>query len=378
MAGLDKLEWLVGGRPLLSYTLDALAASDLIETIVVVASVARRAEWSRASWLPAKVGAVVVGGTRRQDSVVAGMAVLGSLVPDPTGERVVLVHDGARPVISPSLIKAVIMATDRFGAAIPVVPVVETVKRMDGDLVAGTVDRDTLGIAQTPQGIRRSIWGAPSVQAALATGTWTDEAALLEACTITVHAVPGESTNLKVTVPDDLPRVAASLTGITSPSVAARTGIGHDSHPFGAGQPLVLGGITFDGVPALAGHSDGDVALHAVADALLGAAALGDLGRLFPADTSTPAGVDSRSLLAVVVERLAAAGWRPSSIDLIITAARPRLAARLEAMAVEIGEVLGLEPGRVSVKASTGNLEGSDGAGRTISALASATIEAHS
>jgi 2-C-methyl-D-erythritol 2,4-cyclodiphosphate synthase len=152
--------------------------------------------------------------------------------------------------------------------------------------------------------------------------------------------------------------------------------MGRDGHPFGPGEPLRLGGIDITGVPRLHGHSDGDVALHAVADALLGAAALGDLGRMFPAGSETPRDVDSRELLRAVVDRLGEAGWRPIGVDLTIVGARPRLAGRLDQMRDAIGAVLGLSPQAVSVKASTGNLDGAEGAGRAISALAVATIEA--
>jgi 2-C-methyl-D-erythritol 2,4-cyclodiphosphate synthase len=154
-----------------------------------------------------------------------------------------------------------------------------------------------------------------------------------------------------------------------------RTGIGQDSHPFGPGEQLRLGGIPIPGAPALHGHSDGDVALHAVADALLGAAGGGDLGRLFPAGPSTPRGADSRELLAAVVARLAGDGWRPSGVDLTIVAARPRLGPHLDAMREAIAASLGAPIEAVNVKASTGNLDGAEGAGRAISALAVATIE---
>ena len=139
-----------------------------------------------------------------------------------------------------------------------------------------------------------------------------------------------------------------------------------------------LGGVEFDGAPRLTGHSDGDVALHAVADALLGGAALGDLGRHFPATAATPAGIASAELLAAVVARVAGAGYRPASIDLTITGARPRLGARLDDMRDAIAGILALEPGQVSVKASTGNLIGAEGAGRAMSAQAVAVLEAAS
>jgi 2-C-methyl-D-erythritol 2,4-cyclodiphosphate synthase len=155
-----------------------------------------------------------------------------------------------------------------------------------------------------------------------------------------------------------------------------RTGIGIDRHPFGPGSPLRLGGVTVDGAPALYGHSDGDVVLHAVADALLGAAALGDLGRLAPADARTPRGVDSAVLLGLAAGRLSEAGWSVVAVDLTIVAARPRLATHLEPIAERLAGLLDLDPTAVSVKASTGNLEGADGAGRSISAQAIVTIGA--
>ena len=184
--------------------------------------------------------------------------------------------------------------------------------------------------------------------------------------------MPGDPANIKVTVRDDLDRI----TGILGSGAASRrTGIGQDSHPFGPGSPLRLGGIEIKGAPALHGHSDGDVALHALADALLGAAGSGDLGRLFPAGPSTPRGADSRELLAAVVARLAGDGWRPASVDLTIVAARPRLGSHLDAMRSAIAATLGLPVTAVNVKASTGNLDGAEGAGRAVSALAVATIE---
>jgi 2-C-methyl-D-erythritol 4-phosphate cytidylyltransferase/2-C-methyl-D-erythritol 2,4-cyclodiphosphate synthase len=240
--------------------------------------------------------------------------------------------------------------------------------------VVETIDRSALGVAQTPQGMRREIWRR--AERTVGAGTWTDEAAMLEACRIAVHVVPGDPANIKVTLPVDLSRATASLVGEGAGTV--RHGIGQDGHPFGPGTPLVLGGIVIDGAPRLAGHSDGDVVLHAVADALLGAAALGDLGRLFPAGPETPVGIDSRTLLTTVVARVADAGWQPAGIDLTIIGARPRLGPRLDLIRTSVAELVGLRSDRVNVKASTGNLDGSEGAGRSISTLALVTIEARS
>ena len=371
MDGADKLAAEVGGRPLLAWTLAAMAASQVVDRLVVVTSPDRMAEVAAASWLPAQVVDVVIGGARRQESVLAGFEAYDRLGADETG--VVLVHDGARPLVRAELVGAVAAATAEHGAAIPVLPVAETLKRIDGALVGSTVDRTDLGTAQTPQGIRRDLLrDAYRRFPAGAATTWTDEAALLEACGVPVYLVPGDPENLKVTLPGDLRRAAATLAGHR----ATRTGIGQDSHPFGPAAPLVLGGVEVAGAPRLHGHSDGDVALHAVADALLGAAGLGDLGRRFPADATTRAGVASGELLRAVVAELRTHGWRASSVDVTIIAARPRLSAHLDQMRSAIARLLDLEPEAVNVKASSGNLDGAEGAGRSISALAIATIEA--
>jgi 2-C-methyl-D-erythritol 4-phosphate cytidylyltransferase / 2-C-methyl-D-erythritol 2,4-cyclodiphosphate synthase len=373
MDGTDKLLAPIGDRPLLAHAVAALAASPAIGSIVVVATAERRQTLQADGWAVDPAITFTDGGERRQDSVRAGFDALEAAAPDPDGSRVVLVHDGARPFVPPGLVDAVIAATERYGAAIPVLSVSDTLKRIVDDRVASTVDRYGLAAAQTPQGVRRSLLRAALASDVAANGTWTDEAALLEACSIPVHVVPGEPANIKVTVPADLERAAALLGG---PPTRTRSGIGHDRHPFGPGQPLRLGGIEIARAPRLHGHSDGDVALHAVADALLGAAGLGDLGRKFPAGPATPAGVSSSELLRAVLDELADAGWRPATVDLTIVAARPRLAAHLDPMRDGLATKLGLDRDRVSVKASTGNLGGEDGAGRSVSALALVTIEA--
>ncbi len=375
MGGVDKIMAPIGDRPLLAWTLEALAAAPVVARIVVVSSAASADIVRVAPWLSARVSQVVVGGVRRQDSVAAGVAALEAghaRAPIDAADRVILVHDGARPLVSSALIESVAQAAAVHGAAIPVVAVTETVKRLDGALISETVDRSSLVIAQTPQGVRADLL-ARAYERFPPAGpqTWTDEAGLLEACRIPVHAIPGDPMNLKVTTPDDLGRVESALLGQTLP----RIGYGEDGHPFGPDGSLALGGISIDGAPRLYGHSDGDVALHAVADALLGAAGLGDLGRMFPAGPTTPAGIASSALLAEVVRRLADAGLRPAQLDLTIVAARPRLGPRLDAMRVAIAELVGLSPDRVNVKASTGNLAGFEGAGRGIAARAVAVVE---
>jgi 2-C-methyl-D-erythritol 4-phosphate cytidylyltransferase/2-C-methyl-D-erythritol 2,4-cyclodiphosphate synthase len=369
MGGSDKLAAGIGGRPLLAWTLEAVSAAPEVERIVLVGPPERVGDIGRASWLPAGVVDVVAGGPRRQESVAAGFEAFDRLGADDRG--VVLVHDGARPAVPADLIGRVAAATAQHGAAVPIVPLAETLKRIDGDVVGATVERSGLGVAQTPQGVRRDVLRA-AYRRYPPDGpeTWTDEASLIEATGVAVRVVAGDPVNLKVTVPADVARAAAIL----DPLGAMRAGIGQDSHPFGPGGPLMLGGIEIAGAPRLHGHSDGDVVLHAVADALLGAAALGDLGRLFPADARTPRGIASTELVRAVCRLLAATGRRPASVDLTVIAARPRLGDYLDAMAGSIAAVTGLDRTAVNVKASTGNLGGAEGAGRSISAVAIAMV----
>ena len=372
MGGVDKLAAPVAGRPLLHWTLAALRAAGPIDRLVLVTAPDRVRELRDDRRLAGLVSHVVAGGATRRESVAAGVRWLADA--DPEGaERPVLVHDGARPLVSPALVAAVARATAEHGAALPVLPIAETVKRVGKGMVLETVDRASLAAAQTPQGARRRLL-LDAWQAFPPDGPpeFTDEAALLEACRIPVHALPGDPANIKVTLPDDLRRVELALAPGTP-----RVGFGHDSHPFGPGAPLRLGGIEIPGAPRLSGHSDGDVALHAVADALLGAAGLGDLGRLFPADASTPRGIASEELLREVVARLAAVGLAPSTVDVVIIGARPKLGARLDTMRSAIAGLLGVDEAAVNVKASTGNLAGDEGAGRTISARAVATLRSH-
>ncbi len=365
MGGIDKLRTPLLGRALLAWTIDAVAAARSVRRVVVVAPTDRVETLEAEPWLRAHGAVVVAGGSRRQASVAAGLAA--------TDAPVVLVHDGARPLVSPGLVDRVAAAAAEHGAAIPVRALSETVKRLEAGVVAGTVDRADLVTAQTPQGARRELLlAAFAAHPPDGPEEFTDEAALLEASGARVVTVPGDADNLKVTTPDDLERAGAILAHRLGPP---RVGQGRDSHPFGPQDGLALGGIVIPAAPRLHGHSDGDVALHAVADALLGATGQGDLGRIFPAGDPSTRGADSRELLAEIVRRLGALGWRPAGLDLLIVGARPRLGAeRLDAMRDVIARLLDLAPETVSVRASSGNLDGPEGAGRSIAAQALATV----
>jgi 2-C-methyl-D-erythritol 2,4-cyclodiphosphate synthase len=281
----------------------------------------------------------------------------------------VLVHDAARPLVSGALIERVIEGVRRRGAAIPVVPVVDALKRVDGDTVggaiSGSVERTGLYGAQTPQGARRDLLLGAADRHARGPRDFPDEAELLIHDGVEVATVAGEPTNLKVTLPDDL----VTARRLVESRHAARTAAGHDSHPFGPGEDLRLGGLVIEGAPRLQGHSDGDVVLHALCNGLLAASGAGDLGRLFPTGDPATKDVDSRELLGEVVRRLTTQGLQAHSIDVTITGARPRLGGqRLDAIERAIADLTGAPRDRVSVTAGTGNLSGDEGAGRAISA----------
>jgi len=361
MGGEDKAEASIEGRSALRWAVDAMRGASSVRRVIVVTAVDRVDELQARPWIVAADVRVIAGGPRRQDSMAAGVRVADA--------EVVLVHDAARPLATSALADLVAQAAARHGAAVPVLPVVDSLKQVADGIITGTADRSTLFRAQTPQAARRELLTAAIDAFADGPELFGDEQELLARQGVPVVTVPGESAALKVTEPFDLAMVRALAQGpVTQP---IRYAWGADSHPFGSLDGLRLAGLDIPEAPRLHGHSDGDAALHAVCDGLLAAARMGDLGRLFPADATTPRGVDSRDLLRQVVMRVGATGLRPASLDLMIVGARPRLGgARLERMRDILAGLLGVDTATVSVQASTGNLSGDEGAGRVISASA--------
>ena len=359
MGGVDKLAEPLLDKPVLAWSVEAMAAASTVDRIVVVTREDRVAGLSAADWL--RGATVVAGGLERSDSVRAGVGA--------TSAEVVLVHDGARPLASPALADAVAVAAAQHGAAIPVQMVTDSLKRAGGTRLDSSVAREGLVRAQTPQGARRDLLAAAFERSG---GTpYTDEAALLEAAGFAVVTVPGEVTNLKVTDQDDLDLVRAIVRGRAD----QRIGFGEDVHAFGPGDGLLLGGLEIAGAPRLYGHSDGDVVLHALATAILSACGLGDLGRLFPPSDPSTTGIASVALLSEALSRAAEAGWQVERAQLSIVGARPRLgAARIDAMRDGIASMLGTGSGSVAISASTGNLSGPEGAGLVIRATALVTV----
>lgn len=381
--GSDKLWADLWGRPTWRWSLDALLATPGLVRVAV--AVGADAVERFAADLPA--GAedrclVVAGGDVRADSVIAGLWALTGAGHD--DETLVLVHDAARPAVEPGLIASVAStAAGANAAVIPIIPVTDSLKRVRNDRVVAPVEREEVVAAQTPQAARLGDLRA-SIEEAHAWGRpITDDAGALAAAGVPVHVVPGDPTNRKLTEPSDLVAMRALLAERASPiqprdlPVGARVGIGFDAHRLVEGRPMRIAGVDFPEEPTGPdGHSDGDAALHALIDALLGAARLGDIGTLFPADAEGDpwAGADSADLAGTAVARLAAAGWKATSADLAVAVTRPALAPRRDELTARVASLLGIPSDRVSVKGTTTDGLGISGAGG-IAAWAVVSVE---
>ena len=304
----------------------------------------------------------VPGGATRQASVAAGLEALVPHAPD-----LVLVHDAARPFLPAGTIPALLHALRTHDGAIPAVPVADTLKRVQSGRIAGTVPRDGLFRAQTPQGFRYQLLRALH---STSNGAATDDAALLELAGHPVAIVAGSDDNIKLTYPEDRVRLERAL----MPALQPRVGTGFDVHVLEAGRPMVLCGVTVPHELGLAGHSDADVGIHALCDAIYGALAEGDIGRHFPPSEATWKDADSARFLRHAAERIAARGGVLGNADVTLICERPKITPHAPAMMARLAELLGVEPGRVSVKATTSERLGFTGRGEGIAAQAVATV----
>ena len=305
---------------------------------------------------------VIPGGATRQDSVRAGLEALVPHAPD-----VVLVHDAARPIIPDGTIPALLAALDSAEGAIPAVPVADTLKRVQHGRIVGTVPRDGLFRAQTPQAFRFSALLA--AHRAGFTGA-TDDASLLESAGRAVAIVPGAEDNIKLTYPEDLTR----LERVMAANLFPRTGIGFDVHALQANRPLYLCGVRVPHDKGLAGHSDADVGIHALCDAIYGALAEGDIGRHFPPSEAAWKDADSARFLAHAAGRIEARGGRLLNADVTLICERPKISPHAAAMTTRLADILGADTGRISVKATTTERLGFTGRGEGIAAQAVVTI----
>ena len=316
----------------------------------------------------------VAGGAARQDSVRNGLEGLASSAPD-----YVLVHDAARPMVAPALIDRVIEALQDTSGVIPGIAVVDTLKRADDDgIITDTVSRDGLWRAQTPQGFKYADLLAAHRSAI--GQELTDDAAVMEASGYRVAVVLGDENNIKVTTPDDLMRMeeimsddSAQAKLVRSPSF--RIGSGYDVHKLGPGDHVTLCGVKITSERALIGHSDADVALHAVTDAVFGAIADGDIGSHFPPTDSQWRGASSDQFFAYACERMRERGFELSNIDLTIICEKPKIGPHRDAMRARLAEIAQIDVSCVSVKATTTERLGFTGRGEGIAAEAVIIIE---
>ncbi|MEW2013772.1 MULTISPECIES: 2-C-methyl-D-erythritol 4-phosphate cytidylyltransferase [Microbacterium] len=311
---------------------------------------------------------VVAGGATRQASVAAGLA---AVWPD---VEIVLVHDAARALTPPEVFARVIDAVAAGSdAVIPVLPVVDTLKRIDADTVVEPVDRSVLAAAQTPQGFRRAVLDDAYRDAA---ADHTDDAALLQAAGTVVRTVPGDERAFKITTSADLDRARGLVSPIppvvpAAPVAIPRVGIGTDVHAFGGDGTLWLAGLEWPGAPGLHGHSDGDAVAHAIVDAVLAAAGLGDIGTHFGTDQPEYAGAHAAAFLARTRALAGEAGWRIGNVSVQVQANRPRFAARRAEAERVLSEALGAP---VAVSATTTDGLGFTGTGEGVAAFAVAVV----
>ncbi len=308
------------------------------------------------------------GGATRQISVRAGLEAIAARKPD-----LVLVHDAARPFLSPALIGRAIEAAASSGAAIPALPVTDTVKRVDASgLILETVDRLALRSVQTPQAFRfDTLIEAHRRAAAAGRDDFTDDASLAEWAGLTVTTFEGEAGNVKLTTADDFLRAEALRGGA---AMETRTGFGFDVHSFGEGDHVTLGGVRIAHTNGLSGHSDADVGMHALVDAILGALAEGDIGDHFPPSDPQWRGATSDRFLKFAVDRVAQRKGRIVHLDLTFVCEAPKIGPHRDAMRARIAEIAGITASRVGVKATTNEQMGFIGKREGMVAYANATI----
>jgi len=358
----------LAGQMVLTRTLALFCAHPRVDHVLTVISEAHRDGYeAAASALPdrAKLLPPVAGGAERQNSVLNGLHALADAAPD-----CVLIHDAARPLTPPDVISRVIDGVATHGASIAAVPVADTLKRSQNELIAGTLDRTGLWRAQTPQGFSYEAIRSAHEAAARTDETFTDDASIAEWAGLCVGLAMGSERNLKITSPEDM-ALAESLIG---ERMETRIGSGFDVHAFGLGDTVWLCGVPIAHDRALTGHSDADVGLHALTDAILGAVGAGDIGAHFPASDPQWRAAASRIFLERAAEEVARRGGRIVNADVTLICEEPKIGPHRDAMRAAIAEILGVSPARISVKATTSEKLGFTGRREGIAAMATASV----
>jgi len=337
------------GEPIIVHTIRAFYKHPAIRQVILVVPTSHLqfAEELVQEYFPEEVCLIVPGGNRRQDSVAVGMKAAKFA-------DILVVHDGARPMVSQEIISASIAGARENGAAIAAINVKDTLKSVDGQVVCGTIDRTGLWQAQTPQTVRKDLLQKAYTQAAQDGFQGTDEASLLENMACEVVVVQGSSENIKITLPEDLAVAEAfMLRRQNSGALEMRVGHGYDAHRLVAGRDLILGGVTVPHEMGLLGHSDADVICHALCDAVLGAIAAGDIGRHFPDSDPKYKGISSIELLVQVIGLMKKSGWCLQNVDLTVIAQKPKLAPYLAEMENNLAKACGIKSDAVNLKATT-------------------------
>lgn len=356
----------LGGQPMLRFSLNLFAGNKQIAAVQPVIHADDTALYEDAAHGLALLPAVF-GGATRQASVRAGLEALAPRRPD-----IVLVHDAARPFVTPALIGRAVTAA-KSGAAVPGVALSDTVKAVDAqDRVAQTLDRGALRAIQTPQAFNfDALLAAHHRAAGAGRDDFTDDAALMEWAGHAVTVFVGDTGNVKLTLPEDFARAENQRLATLSD---VRMGQGYDVHAFTAGDHVMLGGVQIPHSRGLSGHSDADVPLHALVDAILGALADGDIGAHFPPSDAQWRGAPSEKFLRFAVDRVQARGGMIAHLDVTLICEEPRVGPHRDAIRTRIAAIAGLSLDRVAVKATTNEKLGFIGRGEGIAALATATI----
>jgi len=370
-SGAPKQYQPIGGSPLLRRAIDALIASAAVDRVRVVVGENDEGHYEAAAPRHDKLGPPVIGGDTRQASVRLGLDALASESP-----ARVLIHDAARPFVSQDVIRRVRAALDAAEAVVPALPVASTLKAVGADgRVTATVDRANLQAAETPQGFAFAAIHAAHQKAAAAGQTFTDDAAVAEWAGIPVAVVAGDPANVKLTTAADIATADRRLTAEQALRLGdVRVGIGYDIHSLGPGHEVNLGGVAIPFSRGLVGHSDADVVLHALTDAILGAIAEGDIGVHFPPTDDQWHGTSSAHFLADAVKRVAARGGAIAHLDVTLVAQGPRLAPHRDTIRASIAAICGITVDRVGVKATTNEGLGFIGRGEGMAAYATATV----
>jgi 2-C-methyl-D-erythritol 4-phosphate cytidylyltransferase / 2-C-methyl-D-erythritol 2,4-cyclodiphosphate synthase len=359
----------VAGRTLLERSVALFATHPAVAEVIVAVPAELVSDPPACLRAPAPVPIrVVAGGERRQDSVANAFAAARA------ASDVIVIHDAARPFASADLVTRTVAAAAESGAALAAIASRDTVKLVEHAFVARTLPRETVYLAQTPQAFRREVLAA----ALASTVDATDEAALAERAGHAVRIVEGEPGNIKITTADDLAiaEAIARRQGPQKPARTGRAGTGYDLHRLVEGRPLVVGGVTVPFGRGPLGHSDGDVACHAITDAILGAASLGDIGQHFPDTDPAWKGASSLDLLSRAVALVAREGLEVGNVDVTVVLEAPKLKPHLDAMRAAIARAIGIHKGRVSVKGKTNEGVDAVGRGEAIAAHAIALVRA--